>query len=276
MKPTRLTGITDDRPALNPTGSKMELDVMAMIKLIEDRGLQVLWEKSYLCTCRNPMTGAPDSSCPICRGRGIAYLPAHKVTLAVQSQDKSVKNTDLGLYDSGAAIATTLPESEITFRDRLTLPDVEVQQSMIFDVTKRRVEKGMWLSYDVKKITLAVTDNSEQLYINDDYTLDIEKNLFFPREHLLGKNVSLNITSTLRYIVIDLLKESRYQITGKGTQLERFESLPKKLLIKREDAWVNPTPFSVENEDIEVTPESTEDPKRAMNTGGFFGGSLNG
>lgn len=274
MEPVRFNS-TDTQPVLGTTVNTIEFDVPAIRKLVTDMGLEVLWEKSYLCTCRNSgMTGAPDTSCPICKGRGIAYLPATTVKVAIQSQDRGVTNSDLGLYDSGTAIGTTLPESRITFRDRLSIPDVEIDQSMIFDVTQKRIDKGMWLSYDVKEITLAVTNGGKNIYIDEDYTIDIEKNLFFPRAHLLGKNVSLNIVTTLRYIVIDLLKESRYQYTDKGKDMERFQALPKKLLLKREDAWVNPTPFSL-NDDEYVTPEIPEDPKRVMNTGGgFFGGVI--
>ena len=145
---------------------------------------------------------------------------------------------------------------------------------MLFDVTRRRVNEGMWLAYDTKEIIYAVTDKAGIIYEDEDYTFDEEKNLFFPREHLIGKNISLNITSTLRYIVIDLLKESRLQYTGKGTPLEHVDHLPKKLLLKREDAWVNPTPFSMEQDSR--PDEGQVDPKRPMNTGGFFGGAFNG
>lgn len=273
MEPTRFT---DSNPVLGTGGGRVEFTMPKVRKFVDDRAIKVLWEDSFLCPCRNPMTGAPDSSCKICHGRGVGYLPAKEEELIIQSQDKSVTNADLGLYDSGTAIATTQPEATISFRDRITLPEVEIYQSMIFDVTKRRVEQGMWLSYDVKNITLAMTNNGVPLQENEDYTFTEEKNLFFPREHLMGQNVSLNITTTLRYIVIDLLKESRYQYTDKGTQLEKFTNLPKKMLLKREDAWVNPTPFSF-NDDVEaeVNGESSQDPKRIMSTGGFFGGGLN-
>lgn len=257
------------------SATTVEFDVPAIRKLVDDMGLKVLWEKSYLCTCRNPMTKAPDTSCPICMGRGIAYLPPIEVKMAIQSQDRGVTNSDLGLYDSGTAIGTTLPESHITFRDRITVPDVQIDQSMLFDVTQKRIDKGMWLTYDVNSISLAVTDGGQEIYEVEDYILDKEKNLLLPRQHMLGKNISLNIVTTLRYIVIDLLKESRYQYTDKGKDMERFQALPKKLLIKREDAWVNPTPFSLED-NPELPPEVTdEDPKRIMKTGGgFFGGVI--
>jgi len=272
MEPTRFH--SDEKPRHKVGGNRLEFSVDKQTKLIQDRGVNILWEKSYLCPCRNRMTNAPDTLCPICHGRGIAYLPAKKTMLGIQSQERSTNNTDIGLYDSGTAIGTTLPESKITFRDRITLPEVDVQHSMLFDVTQRRIENGMWLAYDVNKLTYVITDGGEILYEDDDYTFDEEKNLFFPKAKLKGQNISLNIETILRYIVIDLLKESRIQYTQKGNPTEKLEKMPKKLLLKREDAWVNPTPLTMDEDDVPT--ELQDDPKRIMSTGGFFGGALNG
>ena len=250
---------------------RLEFDMSRAEQFHDDRGIKITWEKSYLCTCRNKVSHAPDSSCPICKGKGIAYLPKEETTMIIQSQEKGVINSDMGLYDSGTAIGTTRKETNITFRDRISIPEVHIGQSLLFDVTKRRIEKGMWLSYQVESIEYAVTDDGVLLVEGEDFTFDKTQNLFFPLPHLLSKNVSINIKTILRYIVIDLLKESRYQYTDKGTSMEKFESLPKKLLLKREDAWVNPIPFSNSSVD-DVTPEIADDPKRG--TSGFFGGVL--
>lgn len=270
-KPTRF----EKTPELKASSARVDFDTKSLRKFIEDRGLDVMWEKSYLCPCRNKKTGSPDPLCPRCQGRGVAYLPAKEVSVAIQSQEKGVVPFDLGLYDSGTAIGTTQVEDGITFRDRLTLPHIQVDHSLVFDINPTRLERGMFLSYDVHQITFATT-LEEELEEGKDFTFDSNRNLFIPEQHLLGKNVSLNVTSTLRYIVIDLLKESRYQYTGKGTALEKFEQLPKKLLLKREDAWVSPTPFSLD--DTEPL-ESPVDMKRDMHSqdtssGGFFGGVL--
>ena len=272
MEPTRFH--ESEKPRKKITGNRVEFDVDRQSKLIMDRGVHVLWEKSYLCPCRNRMTKAPDTSCPICHGRGIAYLPAKKTMIAVQSQERSPNNADIGLYDSGTAIGTTLPESKITFRDRITLPDVEVEHSLLFDVTQRRIDSGMWLAYDVKQLTYVVNTDGEILYEGDDYTLDVDKNLFFPNEKHKGKNISMNLETILRYIVTDLLKESRIQYTQKGNPTEKLEKMPKKLLLKREDAWVNPIPLTMDEDDVPT--EFQDDPKRTMSTGGFFGGALGG
>lgn len=253
---------------------RLEFDMLRSTRFHDDRGIKVLWEKSYLCTCRNKMSHAPDPSCPICHGKGIAYLEPKETTMIIQSQEKGVVNGDIGLYDSGTAIGSTPNDSRITFRDRVSVPEVLIGQSLLFDVTQRRIDKGMWLSYKVDEIDLVVADDGQVLEEGVGYTFDSTQNLFFPDQSLLGKNISINLESILRYIVIDLLKESRYQYTNKGTDIETFDSLSKKLLLKREDAWVNPIPFSGDNEDGDVTPETTTDPKRTGTSGGFFGGLM--
>lgn len=283
-QPTRFTGSSTNVPKKVPTRSKTEFDTKDMEFFMRTRGIDVLWERAWLCTCRNPMTHAPKPNCHICHGRGIAYLPPSEEKVAIQSQERSLMNTDLGLYDSGTAIGTTTLESTITFRDRITVPDVEIYQSMIFDVTERRVEKGIYLSYDVKRLELVIGANGKELVEDKDYTVDIKANMFYPKAHLTGTNVSINMAVTLRYLVIDLLKESRYQYTSFGVKTTKFENLPRKLLLKREDIFVDSEPFSLAINTAERLKEMEEaevdttmvDPKRSGSKGGFFGGKLNG
>lgn len=274
--PNRVEDTT--RIEFNPGGTE---------KFIRDRGIKVLVEKSWLCTCRNPRTLAPKPNCPICHGRGIAYLPATPDIMAIQSQEKGMVNGDLGLYESGTAIATTRLESKITFRDRITVPDVEIYQSFIFDVNENRIKNGFYLSYDVKYITLAMGGKGKPLNEGIDYEVDLEQNMFYPKQHLEGTNVSLNLAVTLRYMVMDLLKESRYQYTEFNKPQPEFENLPRKLLLKREDIFVDSEPFSLaidtekRLQELEENGETEmKDPKREgsrqSELGGFFGGKLNG
>lgn len=287
--PTRFTQASATKvPSKKAGGSRMEFDTAGMRKFVSDRGLNVLWERSWYCPCRNPETLQPDPTCPICSGRGVAYDPAVETDVAIQSQEKGIVSMDLGLYDSGTAIGTTYLDEAISFRDRITLPDVKIYQSMIFDVTSKRVKNGMYLYYDVHKLNMVRGTIKGEHGINltegEDFRMDYERNIFYPEEHLLGTNVSLSIETILRYIVIDLLKENRYQYTEKnlGVENRKFEELPRKLLLKREDIFISPEPFSLEsntNEVVkelnnEVTKDGLIDAKRKPNESGFFGGKF--
>lgn len=236
---------------------------------IKNVSIKVLWEKSYLCPCRQKDTRQPDPSCSLCHGRGIAYLPPKVIDLAIQSQGKGVMNTDIGLYDSGTAVGTTILNTPYTiaFRDRITLPEVQVSQSFIFDVSQRRINNGFYMVYDVHEIELAATTTG-MLVEGTDYTVDIEKNLFFPNDKWLGENISINISTTLRYMVADLLKEYRYGPIERNNQMIK---MPQKVLLKREDLFIDKEAFELGDEEIT---SAMVDPKRgaADSLNGFFGG----
>ncbi|UNA01483.1 hypothetical protein MG295_00066 [Bacillus phage vB_BcgM] len=227
-------------------------------------GLKVLWEKSYLCPCRDRVTRQPQQVCKICHGRGIAYLPAKEITMMIQSQEKGIFNGDLGLMDTGSAIGTPERKQRIAFRDRITVPKAVISQSFIFDVTPRRIEHGFYMVYDVKNIEF-VTSMKGELIEGQDYTVDYHKNLFFPKEHLSGHNISINIDTTLRYLVADLLKEHRYVRDMNNQQLNAYQ----KLLLKREDIFIDREAFEdgVKNEDV----DTIVDAKRKPSTDGLNG-----
>lgn len=56
--------------------------------------------------------------------------------------------------------------------------------------------------------------------------MDYDTNTIYPNESLIDTNISINMSVTLRYIVIDLLKESRYQYTTFGVKQTQFETRP--------------------------------------------------
>jgi hypothetical protein len=234
--------------------------------------IPTLWEKSYLCPCRHRETRQPNQACKVCHGRGIAYLPPRNVNMMIQSQEKGVFNGDLGLLDSGTAMGTPADRTvRIAFRDRITVPTAKVSQSFIFDVSDRRIQNGFYMVYDVHEIEYAVTVDGE-LVEGVDYTFDKKQNLFFPKEHLAKKVVSINILTTLRYMVADLLKEHRYA----PNQANQLVQMSQKLLLKREDLFIDKEAFEIGVNDTELG--EMIDAKRKPSTdglNGFFRGSGN-
>jgi hypothetical protein len=234
--------------------------------------LPTLWEKSYLCPCRDKATKQPSQACKRCHGRGVAYLPPSEVKLMIQSQEKGVFNGDLGLIDSGTAIGTPSDRmARLAFRDRITIPMAKVSQSFIFDVSDRRIKNGFYMIYDVHEIEYAVTVDSE-LVEGTDYTFDKKNNLFFPGSHLKGKVISINILTTLRYMIADLLKEHRYA----PNQANQLVPMSQKLLLKREDIFIDKEAFEIGVNNQELG--EMVDAKRKPSTdglNGFFRGSGN-
>lgn len=226
--------------------------------------IPVLWEKSYLCPCRNRKTRQPAPACPVCHGRGVAFLPPEEIIMTIQSQEKGLVNTDLGLLDSGTAIGTPNRIHRISFRDRITIPSVEISQSLIFDATQKRIDHGFYLIYNVNEIELAVIQGRELVY-GEDYDFNFDKNLFVPKQHLIGENISINIITQLRYMVADLLKEYRY-----AREMNReLIHLPQKLLLKREDIFIDKEHFEDSSSEGQMV-DTKRVPVEGLN--GFFGG----
>jgi hypothetical protein len=243
------------------------LDVAA-----DSMAIEALWEKSYLCPCRNPKTKQPNQACPKCYGRGIGYLPPQPFKILIQSQEKGVFNADLGLIDSGTAIGTPADRTlRLAFRDRITIPKAKVSQSFLFDASERRIKKGFYMVYDVHEIEYALTVDNE-LVEGADYEFNKVKNLFIPKEHLRGKMISINISTTLRYMIADLLKEHRYAPVFTGGNA----AMPQKLLLKREDLFIDKEAFDLGANDAEVGEMiDTKRPPSLDGLNGFFsrGGS---
>lgn len=268
------TTTTTDEVNKELTTARVEFNTTDMQRFMKDRSIKVLWERAYFCPCMNKDTGHPRMECPRCHGKGIAYLPAVETLMAIQSQEKGTGNYDIGLIDTGTAIGTTLLETRVSYRDRFTVPEVIMPQSLIYYVDETRIKKGIPLYYDVKEVTFITTQ--EGIISEEDYK--VENNRLFLDSKYTGYTVSLNIFMTLRYVVSDILKESRYQYTKFNQPKTKFENLPQKLLLKREDVIVVPEPYKVSGgiqEDIEL---QIDDPKASRNTstniGGFFGGML--
>lgn len=259
-----------EKPSMLSQISTATVNTPMLDKTTNAMSIPTLWEKSYLCPCRVKETRQPDPTCKLCRGRGIAYLPPKPLQIIIQSQEKGVFNGDLGLIDSGTAIGTPSDRDvRIAFRDRITLTNALVSQSFIFDVSERRIENGFYMIYDVNKIEFATTADGE-IFEGSDFTVDYKNNLLFPKGHLLNKNISINILTTLRYMVADLLKEHRYAPQQNGT----IARMPQKLLLKREDIFIDKESFDIGVNDVEVG--QMIDTKRQPSVdglNGFFGNS---
>lgn len=255
--------------------ARVEFDIPSMVRFIDDRGIDVLWERAYFCPCLNPESGHPRMDCPRCHGKGIAYLPAKETKMIIQSQEKGINNIDIGILESGTAIGTTKLEHRISYRDRFTVPEVLMPQSMVYYVNESRIKKGIPLYYDVKEVTFITTQ--EDIVREEEY--EIKNNRLFLDSKYKNQTVTINILMTLRYVVSDILKESRYQYTKFNQPKPRFDNLPQKLLLKREDVIVLQDPYKVNDGDISDVELQVEDPKASVSkpinaSGGFFGGAL--
>lgn len=212
-------------------------------KFVDDHGMRVIWERSYLCTCRDPNTGKPDINCKICGGTGRAYLPGQDIRMLIQSQKRGEQVSSVGNYQKGTALGTVNMETPIATKDRITAPDVHIIQAFLFVNTQNVVDHGIKLPYDVHEF-LFVASTTGELTIDKDFSYDTKTKVFkVLNNDLLDQNITMRFDATLRYIITDILKENRYQYSNKAVadKSERYEALPKLCELTREQSIIGET-----------------------------------
>lgn len=250
--------------------------------LLERVGIPTEWEQHFPCPCINPNTNQPKSDCPICNGRGVAFRKPYVLQVAYQKNEKGGYNGSYGNNELGTTIATPQMtengiENGISFRDRLSIPGLTISQDYIFNVTSRRVTNGVFIPYKIVSfdyvVTIGNSGNLQELHEGIDFKYDKNLGKIYPNEAHVGKQISLNITTELRYYVVDISKETRWaQVKkdqdkeiplnhqgkifdkyvhdnmniSKGIQVFR---LPKLLVLRREDLYYPPASFEDSNGD---------------------------
>jgi len=240
------TDIDNSQPTISGIDDPSEFDLQHLDAFVNKVGLKTSWEQSFICPCVNPKTLAPNPKCPICHGEGRGYLPAKDTLVAIQENDKGYAQYQAGYFDSGSAIGTVGRNSKVSAWDRITVPDAQVRQQYMFNVTDDRVADGHQIPYDVHSIIFAsyMKDGIlQQAMEGSEYTFDREHDKIIPNSSLIGYNLSLILSVTLRYIVVNVLKELRYQYTKRNNTSGRYTELPRKLLLKREEVFHNNIPM---------------------------------
>ncbi|MDT9683377.1 hypothetical protein RND61_15030 [Streptomyces sp. TRM76323] len=250
------------------TANKVKISQSNTDIFMADHGIRVIWEKSFLCACRDS-NGSPRTDCPICHGLGWGYLsPEDTMILFQQSSSKFNMDRSTQTF-SGTALATAYQDNMMSVRDRITLKDSEMSVSVLVKVLPRHIKNGINLKYDVVRIQLAQTEKDGGLSL-DKYKIDLENNRFYPTEDMTNSYISFNLIVRMRYYVIDNLRNGRYTYEGDARLPERSQRdinlLPNLYLMRRED---NFTPDII---DSDIAPTIEEDPRSAINesASGFF------
>lgn len=133
-------------PTAVKAGSIAEVREDELIKLIELRGVRLIWTRAAFCPCEtNPETDQPDPTCAKCRGSGWFYFgPEFSKTSAETGKLTRVQEallcengkgavirgltqklqfqgepySHVGVWETGEAMVTVRPENKIGYYDR--------------------------------------------------------------------------------------------------------------------------------------------------------------
>ena len=251
--------VGDNPPHKRSESSSVELDAAAFDDFVISRGIPTLWQQAFICPCIDPETHQANPLCPICHGTWRGYLPAVKDTyVAIQGQDRgTVRSDELGNLDLGTASGTFRASTNVNILDRIIIPSLSVRQNYVFTVTENRYKSGFYIPYDISEIIYIVGGKSNSmtdLIENTDYVYKKdEQKIYILNKGLIGSNVSMILKVALRYIVTNVIKDTRYQYNH---DKKKTEKMPVLATLKRESILTN---------NIPLVPKSTEDMQEEAN-----------
>lgn len=94
----------------------MRLNPAAFNRHLASIGQQVVWRKSYACTCVNPATGNPDPKHALCLGKGRLWDRGLETVVGIVRQDTLAEWVQSGLYESGDMVLS-VPSSSPMWAD---------------------------------------------------------------------------------------------------------------------------------------------------------------
>lgn len=201
-------------------------------KIIHQKGVRVIWEKSILCSCISENTGQPDYTCPFCLGKGFQYFDPLDIRVAVTSINRNDSQQTVGYTDVGTAMVTSKSTDNVNFRDRLTFIDFTTNYSQVITVENQRAK----LKYDVNEVTMVLNGDIEYK-LDEHYTLNESQTEILFSDNVIEDDERVSVLMEVRpaYIVVDMPHELRGTFVKFQHKEETWYKLPKQLQIKRED-----------------------------------------
>lgn len=200
-------------------------------KFIHQRGTDVIWEKSILCSCIDQDRGQPDYNCPACKSKGYYYFDPKEIRVAVTTIQGTKDQTPIGLLDLGTCLVTAKADDRIGFRDRLTFINSTTNFSEVLTYNGDNVE----LKYPCYElISLRVLDAEIDKY---DYEIELGTNKLKIADGVLSYGTRFSILYRIKpvYVVIDMPHELRGTYVKFKHKHETWYEMPKQYMVKRED-----------------------------------------
>lgn len=147
------------------------------IKLIEEKGRDVIYEKALLCPCKGDTTNA-HSTCKNCGGSGWIFINPKSTRMVIQGMDVTDQIQGWSEELRGMVRISANPDEKMSFMDRVTIADGSttihgeaiqfiLKDNIWFVYTAYRVHKPLYVGLYVNDTT-ALT----RLQQDVDYTID--------------------------------------------------------------------------------------------------------
>ena len=210
-------------------------------KFVRSHGANITWEKAILSPDRSedgqPRIGSLDGS------TGILYIKPKVTRALLQSMSRGALNTAIGVSTAGTALLTTDRQDKMGIRDRVSFSDQSIPEKILVKVNPKDVTSGINLRYNVKEVEEAIVPSPDGSFnLVGPEGIKVVDNIFYPTKDMVGKYVAINIIAELRFYVVDIVREGRFQYENdvmSQKQNRDMTELPRQLLVRREDMYIS-------------------------------------
>ena len=266
-------GKFDEDQSTASQNGRVAFTIKNIDQFVRSHGASVLWESAILSPDRTE-DGQPRQTSK--DGTGLIYMKPKQTYALLQAMDRKSMNSLVGMTTVGTALLTTKRSDKIAVRDRITFDDQSIPEKLLLKVSPKDVTSGISLRYKVKSVEDALLPKEDGTfdYVNpESLNIDYNKSIYYPDKSLIGKYVSLNIIAQLRFYVVNIIREGRFQYEGDVNQIKEnrdMTELPRLLAIRREDMYI-PDILGEDQDNVSVTGEET-DPRPSIDyeMSGFF------
>lgn len=220
-----------------------EVDLDALINLIEARGTRIAWSRASSCPCRlNDETEQPDPNCTLCSGLGWFYFGPNNykapddvgdltpLQTAIQEEDgacivrglvQRIKSehmpyTEMGPWRVGEMMVTVRPENKIGYYDRIILLDSVIVYDEVIEIPNgisTTMSYTMNLRYRAQAVNaiFSLTNRYEE---GGDFTVNDQGVVIWdPGSAPAGERVSVHYLTHPSFLIVDRPHTARQSST---------------------------------------------------------------
>lgn len=185
---------------------RVDFNVKAFERLLEQKGLCFTWEKATICFCSRE-DGTSDPNCTACFGNGYLYFDPRDITVVVTTLKDTKAFGDLGehgFWILGKVSITSPAKHNLSFKDRLTAKNSQITYSqLLFIGSKER------LRYKALEVIFLASE-ATVFELGVDFIIVDGAIQFLPsKEPPPGTAVTIRYIANPSYIILEAIHEIR-------------------------------------------------------------------
>lgn len=203
----------------------MDFDVSQHRALIQRRGERLLWSRSEICPCNDPITAMHDRECTICGGVGYIYTPVDVSAFhaLVRTVDERSDYLQYGTVLVGDITITTMPdEIPIMPGDLIGLPDRAFAHNEVIVASGEESDLLNWgpaaklISARSSDGVYSISGDSPDIALSSDGS-----HIEWLEPPLSGLRVSVSYARIPYYLVLPAMISTRRKIGSDGSLPQR-------------------------------------------------------